>query len=144
MRTLKLLMTLGVCGLMIAGSPGLGSGAPDKPDTGAARVGKGLYKSYCASCHGKTGLGDGSLAEHLRTPPADLTELSRRNGDVFPLELVSKIIDGRKSVKGHGGADMPAWGDAFAKSGGGLTEEQVKVRVHSLTHFLWSIQKAAG
>ena len=76
--------------------------------------------------------------------PADLTELSRRNGDVFPLELVSKIIDGRKSVKGHGGVDMPAWGDAFAKSGGGLTEAEVKVRIHNLTHFLWSIQKSAG
>jgi hypothetical protein len=39
---------------------------------------------------------------------------------------------------------MPAWGDAFEKSSGGLTEEAVKRRIDSLAHFLWSIQKATG
>ena len=120
------------------------AGVLAQPAHAQFRRGTGKKPKDCASCHGKTGLGDGSLAEHLRTPPTDLTELSRRNGDVFPLELVTKIIDGRKSVKGHGGADMPAWGDAFAKSRGGLTEEEVRARIHNITHFLWSIQKAAG
>ena len=145
MGNLKLLLALGVSGLMAGGvSPSLGSEAPDKPDSASVGVGRDLFKSYCASCHGKTGQGDGSLAEHLRTPPANLTEISKRNGGVFPFALVVKIIDGRKPVSGHGGADMPAWGDAFEKSAGGLTEEAVKRRIQGLAHFLWSIQKATG
>ena len=134
---------LTVAGAFLLAAASVGSEPPQKLDPSAASVGRNLYKSYCASCHGKTGLGDGSLAEHLRTPPSDLTEISKREGS-FPFERIQKIIDGRTPVRGHGSADMPAWGDAFKKSSGGLTEEEVKRRIDNLTHFLWSLQKASG
>lgn len=56
------------------------------------------------------------MAAMLSKPPADLTRIAKRNGGTFPSELIAKVIDGRSAVKGHGGGDMPVWGDAFAKS----------------------------
>ena len=98
MRNSKLLVALGVSGLVVAGSHSLGSEPPDRPDPSAIGVGKNLYKGYCASCHGKTGMGDGSLAEHLRTPPADLTELSKRNGNAIPSRPCRRSsMDGSRS-----------------------------------------------
>jgi hypothetical protein len=72
--------------------------------------------------------------------PADLTEMARRNGDVFPAELAFRTIDGRKPIRGHGGPDMPVWGDAFARSRDGGSEEQIKKMIQSLVDFLESIQ----
>ena len=46
--------------------------------TSAASVqaGDALYKKNCASCHGKTGLGDGTKAKTLDTSPGDFTSAS--------------------------------------------------------------------
>jgi mono/diheme cytochrome c family protein len=41
--------------------------------------GEGLYRMYCAVCHGRTGRGDGPAAIELKTPPRDLTTLARRH-----------------------------------------------------------------
>ena len=62
-----------------------------------------VYRAYCASCHGPDGRGDGPLAEDLRYRPSNLTLIAKRNGGEFPTELVVRIVDGRKSVKGHEG-----------------------------------------
>jgi len=40
------------------------------PETNA--VGQALYKKHCASCHGKTGKGDGRRASEMDTPMEDL------------------------------------------------------------------------
>ncbi len=42
-------------------------------DEESLKVGKTLYSKNCASCHGKTGLGDGIKARTLDTFPGDLT-----------------------------------------------------------------------
>jgi mono/diheme cytochrome c family protein len=57
-------------------------------------VGSELFRTYCVACHGKAGLGDGVLGDLMKKRPPDLTQFSRRNGGVFPSELVAKIIDG--------------------------------------------------
>jgi hypothetical protein len=72
--------------------------------------------------------------------PADLTEIARRNGGVFPTELVYRTIDGKNPVRGHGGPDMPVWGDAFARSRDGGDPAKVKQLIQSLVDFLESIQ----
>jgi len=36
-------------------------------------AGKALWALHCSSCHGKTGLGDGSKAAQLKTQPPDFT-----------------------------------------------------------------------
>ncbi len=109
-----------------------------KLDHAEAAMGRASFKIYCGSCHGKEAKGDGPLASSLRTPPADLTVLTKANDGKFPYEMVYRTIDGRNKVKGHGSADMPAWGDAFKTTD---TEEQIKRRITELTNFIWSVQE---
>lgn len=83
--------------------------------TEKADPGKREYRDKCAVCHGMSGKGDGGGIDVLKTAPADLTLLSKRNGGVFPVERVAAIIDGRQAVKGHGTQDMPIWGREYLK-----------------------------
>jgi hypothetical protein len=43
-------------------------------------------------------------------------------------------------VRGHGGPDMPVWGDAFEKSREAGDQERVKSVIQSLVDYLESIQ----
>jgi mono/diheme cytochrome c family protein len=106
--------------------------------------GRDLFKTYCASCHGTSARGDGPLAEHLKKRPPDLTLFAKRNGDAFPSALVYRIIDGRQPMPGHGGPDMPVWGDAFARSRLGSSEESVKRRIDAIVEYLESLQQKSG
>jgi mono/diheme cytochrome c family protein len=106
--------------------------------------GAALFKTYCASCHGANGRGTGPVAIFLRVPPADLTQIARRNRGVFPADQVYRIIDGRQSVKTHGDSQMPVWGDAFSKSITGGDDKAVIDRIKALVAFLDSIQERPG
>jgi len=106
----------------------------------AGSDGASLFRTYCASCHGKEAKGDGPLADNLRVRPPDLTLLAKRNKGTFDAEKVHRVIDGRDAVKGHGGSDMPVWGDALRNSGQGYSEEQVKARIGAIVEHLKSIQ----
>ena len=112
-----------------------------EPDAGLVSVGKYTFRAYCASCHGQEARGDGPVAEHLRVAPADLTQITAREGGDYPAERVSQIIDGREKVRGHGVSDMPVWGDAFRKTDAALNDEEVKRKIMALVHFLESIQE---
>ncbi|HET7290932.1 MAG TPA: c-type cytochrome [Vicinamibacteria bacterium] len=101
--------------------------------------GDSLYRTYCATCHGASGKGDGVLASSLRVRPSDLTRLTKKD-EKFDAERVAKVIDGRQEVKGHGGSDMPQWGDAFKRSGEGYSEKAVKARIGALTTYIETLQ----
>jgi mono/diheme cytochrome c family protein len=121
------------------------AGAPpaadqDKLPSNNAAMGSYFYKTYCASCHGASARGDGPLAGSMRRRPANLTEIAKRNKGVYPNELVYKIIDGRQPLAGHGGPDMPIWGDAFLRSAETSTEETVRHRIQALVDYLETIQ----
>ena len=103
--------------------------------------GPALYKGYCSSCHGASAKGDGPIAHALRFQPADLTQIARRAGGKFEREKVHRMIDGRDPVKGHGGPDMPLWGDAFRRSGSGYGEEAVTRRIGLLVEYLEGLQE---
>ena len=103
--------------------------------------GDSLYRTYCSSCHGQAGRGDGPVAQFLKVPPANLTQIAARNKGVFPSERVHQIIDGRQMPKAHGASQMPIWGDAFAKSGGGSDEAAVTARIKALVEHLASKQE---
>ncbi len=47
---------------------------PVKSDDASIAAGKALYNKNCASCHGKTGLGDGAKAKGLDTFPGDFSK----------------------------------------------------------------------
>jgi mono/diheme cytochrome c family protein len=117
-----------------------GQTAPAAPNTAQVVSGAQLFRTYCASCHGTTARGDGPLADAMRRRPANLTEIAKRQGGVFPKELMFRVIDGREHVRGHGGPDMPAWGDAFMRSVEGGSAETVKLRIEALVLYLETIQ----
>lgn len=99
-----------------------------------------VFRTYCATCHGTSGRGDGPLAGAMRRRPADLTEIAKRNGGEYPSEVVFRTIDGKTPVRGHGGPDMPVWGDAFARARDGGDATTVKERIDSLVDFIRSLQ----
>ena len=105
--------------------------------------GAGLFRTYCASCHGANGQGNGPMADHLRRPPADLTLIAARNGGVFPGARVERVIDGR-DVGPHGNPDMPVWGDAFKVLPGGFSEAAVRARIRALVDHLALIQRRSA
>ena len=107
----------------------------------AGTSGAAVYKTYCAVCHGLDAKGDGPLAESLRRVPPDLTLLAKRNAWKFDAASVHRMIDGRDPIKGHGGPDMPIWGDAFKRSGEGYSEKAVRARIDALVEHLRSLQR---
>ena len=114
-----------------------------KEGTISPYVGSDLYRNYCAACHGPSARGDGTLADRLKKRPPDLTMFARNNGGVYPADTVRQIIDGRKPLPGHGGGDMPIWGDAFKFAQGGGGEMAVRERIDALVRHLESLQVKA-
>lgn len=110
------------------------------PDDTGRMAGSSLFKTYCATCHGVEARGDGPLADQLRVRPPDLTLLAKRNG-AFDREKVRRIVDGRNPVKGHGGADMPTWGDVFKRAEEGYSEKKALQRIEDLVDYLASLQR---
>jgi mono/diheme cytochrome c family protein len=104
-----------------------------------AYVGSSLYETYCAVCHGAGGKGDGQFAGQLRSKPADLTLIAKNKGGTFLRDEVARIIDGRDPVKGHGGKDMPVWGDAFSRTPDTPAAAAAKIKI--LVAYLESIQQ---
>jgi mono/diheme cytochrome c family protein len=111
--------------------------------SGSDDPGAQLFRTYCATCHGITGLGNGPVAEQLRKAPPDLTKYTARNGGVFPSERVRQIVDGR-GVAAHGDREMPVWGDAFRTARGGLSPEAVKARIDAIVRYLGALQERAA
>lgn len=105
-----------------------------------AALGGYLFKTYCATCHGTAGRGDGPLADSMRRRPTNLTELAKNNKGTFDRTLVFNIIDGRNKIPGHGGPDMPVWGDAFMRTSETTDEASVKHRIQALVDYLETIQ----
>jgi len=103
------------------------------------RDGSALYVSYCASCHGMTGKGDGPVAIALKTTPPDLTRISARNNGKFPLERIAKVIAGDGSpARAHGTRDMPVWGPFFSRVEN--DQDVGPVRVDNLARYLRQLQ----
>jgi mono/diheme cytochrome c family protein len=111
--------------------------APARPTSPAS--GKEMFMSYCASCHGKDAKGDGPAASSLKTLPADLTTLAKRNGGNYPSDKVTSVLRGQANLVPHGDQEMPVWGPVFWKMSGGH-EEIVQQRIANLNKYLESLQ----
>ncbi len=116
-----------------------------QPDVGFAQEeqavaawGRDLFAMYCASCHGESGKGDGPATTALKTPPADLTQISKKHGGTFPRAMVRQVIDGERPFPAHGSREMPIWGRAFRRE---RSETEARMRVLTLTTFLESLQE---
>jgi mono/diheme cytochrome c family protein len=104
--------------------------------------GQDEFRTYCASCHGTSGRGNGIMAEQLVKKPADLTVLAKNNGGRFPLDRVIATIDGRFEVAGHGAREMPVWGKIF-RSDHEASNSPVSAedRTLALAYYIRGIQK---
>ena len=134
-----------VCALVFAVSSGVAtpSSSAEPNDPMLAEVGAGMFKQYCASCHGASGVGDGPVAASLKKPPADLTRIAARRGGKFPDAEISRWIDGRFDAPAHGTREMPVWGRQFQDTVGNRTDpdEVVRGRLLTLVEYLKTIQK---
>jgi len=109
---------------------------PARPVSAAS--GKEMFNSYCASCHGLDGKGNGPAAPALKTPPADLTVLAQNSGGKFPSARVqSSIKDVTQNA--HGSKGMPVWGSIFATVSEN-DQQTVILRIHNLTGYIESLQ----
>jgi mono/diheme cytochrome c family protein len=101
--------------------------------------GENLYQTYCSSCHGADGKGNGPMATWLKISPSDLTKIAARSGGKFPLVRVDRIISGEEALpSGHGTRAMPIWGPVFSQ----VTRDQDlgRVRIDNLARYLRDIQ----
>jgi mono/diheme cytochrome c family protein len=116
--------------------------APATPPSAAVSAAGGAYafRTYCASCHGTDGRGEGPLTDSLRFRPPDLTLIAKRNGGEFPTEKVVRIVDGRNPLKGHGGPEMPIWGDAFRNAETGYDDAAARAKVRAVVDYLKTLQ----
>jgi len=79
-------------------APAKEASTPNAVKTNAESVaaGKALFAKHCQSCHGKTGLGDGTKASELKTEPGDFSKAafqSQSDGSIF-----YKISEGRDDM----------------------------------------------
>lgn len=109
------------------------------PDHQLSARGRAMFAEYCAACHGPTGRGDGPMAATLRRWPTDLTQLSRKNGGVFPVQRVFRFIKGSDELAAHGTREMPIWGYVFGAPD--LNDpEVVNKRILNLERYIESLQ----
>jgi mono/diheme cytochrome c family protein len=103
-------------------------------------AGQDNFSSYCAPCHGRTGRGDGPVSPALTTPPADLTQLARRNDGVFPAARVRAFVThGKPGIVAHGSSAMPIWGPTFRSLE--ASDKIVAIRIANVVSYIESIQQ---
>jgi len=104
-----------------------------------ATSGKLMYSSYCAPCHGVDGRGQGPVASALKTPPMDLTVLSRNNHGKFPDTHVVSVLQSGAEIPSHGSAEMPVWGPILGRMNQTNTQDRL-LRISNLSRYLETMQ----
>jgi len=105
----------------------------------SAASGKLMYSSYCAPCHGVDGRGQGPVASALRTPPMDLTMLSRNNHEKFPDTHIVSVLQNGAEIPSHGTAEMPVWGPILGKMNQSNPQDRL-LRISNLSRYLETMQ----
>lgn len=106
----------------------------------SASSGAEMYKSYCASCHGKDGKGDGPAVPALKTAPPDLTTLAKRSSGKYPALKVTSILRGQEKLAAHGDQEMPVWGPVFHSMEPSAATSVTELRIRNLNQYLESLQ----
>lgn len=150
---LKLAGPLALCALAViltAACAYAQTGVAKAPGASNAQISAGEFefRLYCAQCHGIEATGNGPVARALKTKPANLRQLTRNHGGVFPQQEVREFIDGTKDVAAHGNRAMPIWGIAFQHRPGSnrdnpappLSNAEVDRKIDALVDYVKSIQ----
>ena len=129
-------------GIGVSGVAGQTRGAQTPPILAESLAGRDSFELYCAPCHGSGGRGDGPVAPALRTRPADLTTLARRNDGAFPGEDVRAFVTGTgRTLAAHGTTEMPIWGPMFRAF---ESDARARERIANLVSFIESMQVATS
>lgn len=131
--------------LAVASSPAF---AQKAKEAGSRDAGKQAYEVQCSICHGTDAKGNGFYTASLKVNPPDLTSLSKKNGGVFPVDRVARIIDGRTELAAHGSRDMPIWGKRWAAAAAEYyvdvpynQEGYIRVQVLAILDYLNRVQQ---
>ena len=104
----------------------------------SAWSGKEMFNSYCASCHGLSGKGDGPAAPAMNRKPADLTVMAKSNGGKFPTgKIIGTLVE--SNTLGHGSKEMPVWGPllfSVSRDDAGLKE----LRARNIAGYIETLQ----
>src|SRR5476649_2473574 len=113
------------------------------PVTKSVESGHHIFMEHCASCHGADATGNGPSASAMKTPPANLTQITKNSGGTFPAARVVETITYGGDIAAHGSRQMPVWGKVFSEEGGGGRGGSYYSRraVIALKRYLDSIQK---
>lgn len=113
-----------------------------------ADLGKQEYLNSCAVCHGADGKAQTQAMDILKVAPPNLSQLSKKNGGVFPMARVYETIDGRLDVKSHGTREMPMWGQRYSVEAAPIyddysynAEVSARARILSVIDYLYRLQE---
>ena len=98
-----------------------------------------MYQSYCASCHGAQGKGNGPAVEFLQTPAPDLTKLSLMNGGEYPEARVFAKLRRSSHSGDNASLTMPDWDRLFRSLH--FDRSYVNLREYNLTTYIQSLQE---
>ena len=87
-KSLLGLLTIGILAVDMghaqkSASPNPDGQSPNDKPLMQSLKGLELFQAYCATCHGREAKGGGPMAASLKTPPADLTTIAKRNKGTF-------------------------------------------------------------
>lgn len=137
-RTPRIAPQAAVAALVAAVAIGQPAAAQD------AASGSFLFFTFCTTCHGEDGRGDGPTAAVLTVRPTDLTALAAAEGGVFPTGRVIDRIEGTDPLIAHG-TPMPIYAEVFRGDASVVVstpdrEIQTTAVVADLVAYLESIQ----
>ena len=101
--------------------------------------GQQMYMSYCASCHGVDGKGNGPAAAAMKRKPVDLTMLSQKNHGKFPSAHLASVLQFGTETSSHGSDKMPVWGPLFSAMNDSNPREMTS-RIDNLSRFIETMQ----
>ena len=101
-----------------------------------------MFRSFCTACHGADAKGRGPAASAMKTAPADLTTIARRNRGTFPADAVARYVaNGEPTIAAHGSKEMPVWGPNFVALSPG-PYKPINERIEAVVAYIESIQAA--
>ena len=94
-----------------------------------------IYQTYCVSCHGKTGLGDGLAAKGLIPPPRNLVEgkWTKGGSSIALYKTLVEGIEGSSMVSFSYLSKIDRW--ALVHYVRSITENKVKEDIKELEEF---------